>query len=73
MALCRPALPNEVATLAKLYESRHAHYVAHPEDALKFATDPLGPLSPGQTAVELAALTAVANVILNLDEFVTKN
>ena len=36
------------------------------------ATDPLGPLPPGMNAAELAAMTNVANVILNLDEFLTK-
>ncbi len=42
------------------------------EAAKQLATDPLGPLPEGWDAVELAALTAVANVILNLDEFLTR-
>ena len=73
LALIRPARPNEIAALTKLFDSRRAHYETHPDDALKFATDPLGLLPAGQTATDLAALTAVANVILNLDEFVTRN
>jgi hypothetical protein len=73
LALIRPAQPNEIAALAKLYETRRAYYAAHPEEASKFATDPLGPLPEGLAATELAALTAVGNVILNLDEFVTRN
>ena len=73
LALTRPARPNEIAALTKLFASRHAHYETHPDEALQFATNPLGPLPEGQTATDLAALTAVANVILNLDEFVTKN
>ncbi len=73
LALIRPARPNEIATLTKLFDSRRAHYETHPAEAVKFATDPLGPLPAGQTATDLAALTAVANVILNLDEFVTRN
>jgi hypothetical protein len=36
------------------------------------STNPLGPLPSGLKADELAALTNVANVILNLDEFLTK-
>ena len=73
LALIRPARPNEIAALTKLFDSRRVHYETHPAEAVKFATDPLGPLPAGQTATDLAALTAVANVILNLDEFVTRN
>jgi hypothetical protein len=61
-ALARPAKPEEVAVLKNLYEARLEDYAAHPEEAKKLAGDP-----------ELAALTAVGNVILNLDEFLTKN
>ena len=42
------------------------------EAALALATDPLGPLPPGMEAAELAAWTAVANVLLNLDGVLTK-
>ena len=73
LALTRPARPNEIVTLTKLFESRRAHYETHPDEALQFATNPLGPLPAGHAAADLAALTAVANVILNLDEFVTRN
>jgi hypothetical protein len=61
-ALARPAKPEEVAVLKKLYEARLEDYTKHPEEAQKLAGDP-----------KLAALTAVGNVILNLDEFLTKN
>jgi hypothetical protein len=37
------------------------------------ATDPLGALPEGMNAPELAAWTVVANVVLNLDETLTKN
>lgn len=73
LALIRPAQPIEITALTKLYENRLAYYAAHPDEATKFATDPLGPLSDGMKAAELAALTAVGNVILNLDEFLTRN
>jgi len=47
----------------------------HPTGQLRLAlaTDPLGPLPQGWDAAELAALTSVSNVILNLDEFLTRN
>jgi mono/diheme cytochrome c family protein len=73
LALIRPAQPDEVAVLAKLYETRRAHYAKYSEEATKLATDPIGPLPEGVAAADLAALTAVGNVILNLDEFVTRN
>jgi hypothetical protein len=36
---------------------------------MKLATDPIGPLPPGIEANEMAAWVLVANVLLNLDEF----
>ena len=36
------------------------------------ATDPLGPLPAGMKPEELAALTVVGNVLLNLDEMFMK-
>lgn len=73
LALVRPAEPREVAVLERLFESRRNHYKSHPADAVQLATDPLGPLPDGWDAADLAALTAVSNVILNLDEFITRN
>lgn len=72
-ALIRPAQPNELAVLTKLYENRKVYYVAHADEAMKFATEPMGPVPEGMDTKDLAALTAVSNVILNLDEFVTRN
>ncbi|HEX3150312.1 MAG TPA: PSD1 and planctomycete cytochrome C domain-containing protein [Gemmataceae bacterium] len=60
-ALVRPARPEEVVVLKELYEARLKHAADHPDEAKKLAATP-----------ELAALTAVANVILNLDEFLTR-
>lgn len=73
LALVHPAQPREVAVLAKLYESRLAYFASHLDEAAKLATDPIGPVPDGRNPAELAALTAVGNVILNLDEFITRN
>jgi hypothetical protein len=71
-ALLREPSPREVSVLTELYRQRLAFYQADLADAEKFATVPLGGLPQGADAPRLAALTAVANVILNLDEFLTK-
>jgi hypothetical protein len=71
-ALLREPKPEEVAALSMMYRDQLATMNADPEAARKLATDPLGPPSEGSDLSKLAALTAVANVILNLDEFLTK-
>jgi hypothetical protein len=72
-ALVRSPESREIEALAALHDRRLTHYLDHPEEAVKLATDPLGPLPSGWDAAELAALTSVCNVILNLDEFLTRN
>jgi hypothetical protein len=72
-ALIRPAKSEELAVLKELFEARRKHFEANADDAKKFATDPLGALPDGMDVKDLAALTAVANVILNLDEFLMRN
>jgi mono/diheme cytochrome c family protein len=72
LALARPPRPREVESLAALYERRRAFYRDHPGEASTFAAEPLGPLPNGWDAADLAALTSVCNVILNLDEFLTR-
>jgi hypothetical protein len=72
--LCFVRAPDsdQVAKLLDLYESERDHYRSSPAEALKLATDPLGPLPAGLTADELAAWTVVANIVLNLDGVLTK-
>ena len=45
---------------------------AHFENAMKLATDPLGPLPEKTDPVQAAAMTVVSNVLLNLDEMFLK-
>jgi len=71
--LLRDPFPAEIEALKELYRKRLDAFQHNPAAAAAFATDPLGPLPAKANAAELAALTAVANVLLNLDEFLTKN
>jgi len=72
-ALLREPRPQEIEVMAELYRQRLDVYQRDPAAAERIAVDPIGPPPAGADVAHLAALTAVANVILNLDEFVTKN
>ena len=72
LCLARPPSDEQVAAIAKLYESELAHYRADPAAAAKLATEPLGALPDGVDAAEAAAWTVVANVLLNLDGVLMK-
>ena len=72
LALVREPKPEEIEALAELYADRLAAYRSDTAAATAMATEPLGPVPAGMDTAELAALTNVANVILNLDEFLTK-
>lgn len=72
LAAGRPPEPTELETLRTLYEDGKQQYSRNGEVALAMATDPLGPLPPNGDAVNLASWTVVSNVLLNLDEILTK-
>ena len=61
--LSRRPLPQELEELRAVLDVSEAYYDGHPEDA--------GELSP--RAPELAPLVATVRVVLNLDEFLTRN
>ena len=61
-----------IERLVKLYEQSLAEFSADPEAAKKMATEPLGAPPEGSNLAELAAWTVVSNVLLNLDETITK-
>lgn len=71
-ALARPVAADEVQVLKKLFENVKAALQNQPEEAKKLATEPHGPIPEGKDIVELAALTVVANAIMNLDEFLMR-
>ncbi|VTS02812.1 DUF1553 domain-containing protein [Tuwongella immobilis] len=68
----RDAKPEQVAPLLKLYHQQKARLAANPAEAMKLATDPLGPLPSGVDAIEAATWTVIANVLLNLDSVLTR-
>jgi len=64
--------PQDVADLVAVYRAQQAAYAKDPESAKKVIS--LGDVPPDATIppAELAAWTLVGNVLLNLDEFVSK-
>jgi hypothetical protein len=72
LCLLRPPAQDAVDVLVGLYESELKHYSNDVDAATKMATDPLGPLPEGTAPAELAAMTVVANVMLNMDGVLNK-
>jgi len=72
LCLARPPNDMETVRLVQLFEQSRDRLAKQPKEALKLATEPIGPLPAGGEAVPLAAWTAVGNVLLNLDEFLMR-
>ncbi len=72
--LCLSREPNaqELAALTKLHDATLATYRADPGAATQMATVPIGPAPKGADTPALAAWTTVANVVMNLDEFLMR-
>jgi hypothetical protein len=68
----REATFEELRPLGNLLDRARQELKAVPEAAKQLATEPLGKLPESADAVELAAWTAVCNVLLNLDEVLMK-
>ena len=72
LCLARPPHANELARLEKLYADTFQKYEKNADEAKKMATEPLGAAPAEMSIPELAALTVVGNVLLNLDETIMK-
>ncbi len=72
LCLSREPTATETTTLTQLYTDSLASYQKDTAAATKMATDPLGPADKDANLPELAAWTAVANVVMNLDEFLMR-
>ena len=72
--LCLSRKPNrtEAARLLALFGETRSTYAADSELAKQMATIPIGPVPPGTDVVDLATLTVIGNIILNLDEMLMK-
>jgi hypothetical protein len=72
IALARSPQPAELQILLHGLHDYLAHYRAHPQAAIDLVDSGESRRSENLDSVELAAYTAVASLILNLDETVTK-
>lgn len=75
LALARPPKPEEIETLLSLRTKELTYYQAHPDDAKRLATEPLGPIPADLKAdnADLAAWTVIGNVLFNLDGVLNKS
>ena len=73
LATARPPTGSEADVLADTLAAQRAHYEADPEAAKKAVAVGESPVPNDVAPTELAAYTMIANLILNLDEVVTKN
>ncbi len=70
--LARPPTAKEIAQIVELFESEKSRYQMDGDSANQIATSELGPPKKSYHMAELAAWTVVSNVLLNLDETLTK-
>jgi hypothetical protein len=72
LVLGRPARDPELKVLDAALARFQTYYRAHPDDAAKFLAQGDSPRNPKLDAADLAAYTAVASLLLNMDEVVTR-
>jgi hypothetical protein len=70
--LARPLAENERLIAQRAYKDFERYYASHPEDARKFLDDGERKPDPSLAPAEHAALTMLANQLLNLDEVLNK-
>jgi hypothetical protein len=72
VALARAPKPREQAVLVETFNQFHARFQAKPGDAAHFLSEGKSPPDGSLNTVDLAAYTAVASLIFNMDETITK-
>lgn len=72
--LCTARQPDagELQVLARIYAGHLAHYQQQPEAAAKLLAIGASPAVAGPDPIPHAAMTMTANLLLNLDETITK-
>jgi hypothetical protein len=68
LSLARPATADDLASLRRVLETSREYYAEHAEDAQKL----VGATAKSTSPAEGAAWVLVARVIMNLDEFITR-
>jgi len=72
MATGRPAQAEEVNLLARRLTKLHAHYARHLDEANELLSVGEAKPDPALDTAQVAALTGITSLILNLDEVLTK-
>jgi hypothetical protein len=72
LALARPAAPKESQILTETLRQFEQRFESKPDAAMKYVSHGESPRDTKINAAELAAYTAVASLILNLDETITE-
>lgn len=75
LCLTRSPADTELSVLTDYLSRERSRFAGSVEDAAKFlaGTAPAGSIAEGQQAIEQAAWTSTARVLLNTDEFMTRN
>jgi hypothetical protein len=73
LATGRAPCESETTVLEESLAAQRSHYTENPEAAKKAISVGESPVPDDVPAPELAAYTMVANLILNLDEVLTRN
>lgn len=68
----RTAADHELQVLTRVHAAQLAHYMATPAEAEKLLVIGASPRSEGFDSASYAAMTMMANLIMNLDETITK-
>jgi hypothetical protein len=68
----RQPASDEAEVLIQSYQAHLGHYQKHPEEAARLLAVGEAPRQPTLDPPQHAAMTMVANLLLNLDETVTK-
>ncbi len=73
LATGRRPKPTEISVLTKTLAQLRTDFIAHGSDAYAFVKTGASPIDATLPPAELAATTAIASMILSLDETLTKN